>query len=217
MEITPEEKERIADVEMEQYRAALRAKQNEQFAPPGTTPSAITAEKSSVVWMWLAWTMFALVGIGVVIFDVAMSRAGSKAVPPRYVAVNREIASGQTLLKVHGYIYYKIEIVPDMKEAVVAGTFKVAGSFDNKIEAIIAGEGDYINWINDRESELDWETPSPTDAGTIDVHLGPGTYYLVFSNTFSPRYEKYVALKISLNYKRWERSVPKTPSDQISK
>src|SRR5579872_4534885 len=191
MEITPEENEHIPD-EMELYRAELHARLNQPVPPPNTKPSATTAEKSSVARMWLAWTVFAVVGLGVAVYNIAISRAGSKPVPPRYVPVNQEIASGRTILKANGYIYYKIEIGSDMKEATVAGTFHVSGSVDNKIDALIAREGDYINWINDREAELEWETPGPTDAGTIDAHLGPGTYYLVFNNKFSPPPEKHI-------------------------
>ena len=196
MALNREELERIADEEMAQYRATLRTNQGRQRA----TPQAITAGPSPVPKTWGTLAVLAAVGIGVLLFFSVHGKTPAKKILP--VPISQQIALGQTIVSARGYISYKIVVPRDMTEAVVSGNFKVSGGSDSDIAAAIAGEGDYNRWLDGQAAEVNWQTAGRTTGGPIDVHLGPGTYYLVFSNKFSALSPKYVQLDVKLNYKR---------------
>jgi hypothetical protein len=212
--LTPEERQRIEDEERkriaeEQYRAEVRAKlQSPQAAPP--------AKKSGS----LGW----ILGIGAVLvigaFILANSlssrskssddrtpvaRAASAPVPKtRYVPANQKIATGQIVVKANGYVQYRITITPEMVETTVSGSFNASGGSGNDIQAIIADETNYTNWINGHQAQVFWGTNGKQTTGNFEVKLRPGMYYLAISNKFSAFTDKQVFLEVDLNYKRAE-------------
>ncbi len=78
----------------------------------------------------------------------------------------------------------------------VRGTFNVAGG---EIEAYIMTAVQYNKWNATREGVLDYSS-GRVAGGSITRSLGPGDYYLVFSNRYSPREAKTVRAQIQVEY-----------------
>jgi hypothetical protein len=136
----------------------------------------------------------------------AVQAASNPALVPktRYVPVSEKIATGQIVVKAQGYVQYRLTITPEMVEPTVAGDFNASGGTGNDIQAVIADEENYPNWINGHQAQVLWATQGKQTTGNLEVRLQPGMYYLVFSNKFSAFTEKQVFLDIDLNYKRAE-------------
>jgi len=74
----------------------------------------------------------------------------------------------------------------------VEGDFRARGGGGNDIEVVITDE----NGANGHAGRF-WYQSGKTTVGNIDVHLGPGTYYIVFSNRFSLVSQKTVSARIN--------------------
>jgi hypothetical protein len=213
MKITPEEKERLIDLEMAQFRANLRAKESAanlaavdaasqatvQAALEGTKPAFKVTRLLTLGIRRILATLVAA-GIGAALLLLLANRDLASLRDVHFSPVTQPIALGQTNVRANGYVDYKIEIVSGMKEAVVSGNFKVSGDPGAGIASAIANAGDYANWVKGRGPEPNWQRSGPTGSGTIEAHLGPGAYYLVFSNRFPPPSEKRVVLDVRLKY-----------------
>lgn len=66
----------------------------------------------------------------------------------------------------------------------VFGHFKAEGMSRNNIRVLILDEDGFANWRNGRTVRMFYDSGKVT-VGKIDVRLKPGTYYLVFDNSFS--------------------------------
>lgn len=91
-----------------------------------------------------------------------------------------------------------------MLEPQIAGSFNASGGSGKDIQAVIADEENYANWINGHQAQVFWATQGKQTTGSMNVRLRPGTYYLASSNKFSAFTAKQVFLDTSLNYKKAE-------------
>jgi hypothetical protein len=120
------------------------------------------------------------------------------------VPVSQKLATGQILVKAGGYVQYRITIAAEMVEPVITGSFNASGGTGNDINAVIADEMNYTNWINGHQARVFLGTEGKQTTGNFEVRLRPGRYYLVFSNMFSAFTDKQVFLEVDLNHKRAE-------------
>lgn len=214
MELTPEDRQRIEDEERkraaeEKYRTEVRAKLQSEHGAAVQGPSRLP-------WILGICAVF-LIG-GAVLLTTYRSdsknsdrstgaQSGVSTAPTmktRYVPVNQKIATGQIIIKANGYVQYRIAITPEMIEPTVTGSFNASGGSGNDIQAIIADEMNYANWINGHQAHVFWGTEGKQTTGKFEVKLQPGTYYLVFSNRFSVITDKQLFLEVDLNYKKAE-------------
>jgi hypothetical protein len=213
--LTPEERQRIEEEEgkrisEEQYRAEVRAKLQGGSVAPARKPAGRLP--------WILGLAAALV-IGTIILmnnkgqsrtgndSGATAQAASNPAPvakTRYVPVSQKIASGQIAVRANGYVQYRITITPEMLEPTITGNFNASGGSGNDIQAVIADEENYTNWINGHQAQAFWTTQGKQTTGNIEARLKPGMYYLAFSNKFSAFTEKQVFLEVELNYKKAE-------------
>lgn len=220
MDLTPERRQQIEEEERqrlaeEQYRAQIRA--NLTANPQPSAMHAAEPEQRSSAGKWL----LGVVIVFLVIFLVLVSNRrnppaaaetptrGSSATPARmpsirYVPVSQKLASGQIVVRAGGYIQYRCEITPDMRNAHVSGRFNAAGGTGNDIEAVIATEEEFTNWVNGHQARVFYSTQGRKTTDTIDVRLAPGTYYLAFNNRFSTFSAKDVFLEVDLDFQRLE-------------
>jgi len=89
-----------------------------------------------------------------------------------------------------------------MGNAHVNGRFNASGGTGNDIEAVIATEDEFTNWINGHQARVVYSTQGRKTADAFDVRLAPGTYYLAFNNRFSAFASKNLSLQVDLNYQR---------------
>jgi hypothetical protein len=212
--LTPEERQRIEDEERkriaeEQYRAEVRAKL--QGGPP-----APVRNSSRLPWILGAAGVLVISTI-ILTNNRGQSKAGDESgtaaqaasnpapvAKTRYVPVSQKIATGQITVQANGYVQYRITITPEMLQPEITGTFNASGGGGNDIQAVIADEANFTNWINGHQAQVFWGTQGKETTGSMDVHLRPGMYYLVFSNKFSAFTAKQVFLEVDLNYKKAE-------------
>jgi hypothetical protein len=60
----------------------------------------------------------------------------------------------------------------------------VTGSSGHDIQAVIAGEENYTNWITGHQAQAFWTTQDQQTTDNIEARLRPGMYHLAFSNKF---------------------------------
>jgi hypothetical protein len=108
------------------------------------------------------------------------------------------------MVRASGYSEYQFEIKPDMRDAHVTGSFTASGGSGNDIEAAIASQTEFLNWINGHPARVFYGTHGKKTTDSFDIKLGPGTYYFALSNKFSAISDKYVFLDVDLNYQRME-------------
>ncbi len=203
--LSPEERKRIEDEERkriaeEQYRAEFRSKLQR--------PDATEEKRSRLLWVLGVGCMLI---VGALIWSYSSSRTrtihdGVTASPAaqHYVPMNQKIATGPIIVKAHGYVQYLITITSDMVEPMISGNFNASGGSGNDIEAAIADETNYTNWINGHQAQVFWSTGGRETTGNFRVKLQPGTYHLAFSNRFSALTDKQVFVDADLNYKKAE-------------
>jgi hypothetical protein len=220
MELTPERKQQIEDEEKqrlaeEQYRAQVRTNLSASTGPsvPPSAPRAPEPPQRKPRVGWLLGVL-AVVIVGAVILANRTSAPASdsptataapvRAPSVRYVPATQRIASGQIVVRAKALVQYRFQITPEMRSAHVSGQFNASGGSGNDIEAVIATEAEFTNWVNGHQAQVFYSTQGKKTTDTFDVRLGPGTYYLAFNNRFSAMTAKDVFLEVDLNYQRAE-------------
>jgi len=92
-----------------------------------------------------------------------------------------------------------IHVTSSMENAVVSGSFTASGGSGNDIIAYIFDSIDYTNWSNGHQSTNFYSSGQVTTQN-ISTSLAPGSYYLVFSNTFSALTPKVVNTTVNLTW-----------------
>ena len=118
--------------------------------------------------------------------------------------VTQKIATGEVVVKARGYVQYRFQITPEMRDTRISGSFNASGGSGNDVEAVIAAESEYMNWINGHQARVFYGTQGRKTTDNFDVRLGLGTYYFAVSNRFSALSDKYVFLNVDLNYSKVE-------------
>jgi hypothetical protein len=206
--LTPEEMARIEEDERkkhaeDQYRRAVRSRLQEEPEVKGGLGAA-----PKVIGLVALCAIAAIVALNTnfkrASADSARSEVTSSSPNVRYVAKTDQIASGQVVVPHGREVFYKLVITPEMRQARVAGSFNASGGTGNDVAGVIASESEFTNWSNGHQARAFWSTQGRETTGTFDVRLGPGTYYLAFSNKFSALTDKYVFLTAQLNYQQAE-------------
>ena len=98
--------------------------------------------------------------------------------------------------------YYKMEVPADAINVKLQGHFAATGGSGNDIIVSVMNEEGFINSQNGHGNNALWETEGKVTVGDIDLTLpdGAGTYYLIFSNTFSLLSPKAIQENIALTY-----------------
>jgi hypothetical protein len=95
--------------------------------------------------------------------------------------------------------YVKFTIPENWRNAVVVGSFSASGGDGNDVQVFITDEKGYTNIKNGHAGRV-WYDSGKVTTDSINTKLGSGTYYLVFSNSFSLITNKAVNADIQLQY-----------------
>lgn len=100
-----------------------------------------------------------------------------------------------------GYSYFKIEVPAKASSVLLHGKFTASGGGGNTIEAFVFSEDGYLSWQEQHDGAPLYSS-GRVSMDTIDANLpsGPGTYYLVFNNKFSPTTPKTIRMNAKLTY-----------------
>jgi len=204
--LTPEEMARIEADERrkhaeELYRLAIRQKLNQPAdRPKSERPSSGPSFANYLTGIGVLALVTVIVLLAVNFFG---SSGGSNTGSPAGLGIERAlgIASGQIFIPAGANTNYRFTVTPEMHQAVLSGSFSASGGTGNDILAIVATEGEATNWMNGHQAMVIWQTPGRETTGNFNVHLGPGTYCLVFGNKFSAFTGKQVSVTATLSYR----------------
>lgn len=127
------------------------------------------------------------------------SKENNKPAPPAPKFIEQNIVDGTISVPALDDVHYSFSIE---SEATLSGDFTASGGSGNDIQVLLMNQNDYINWKNGHEARVYYNSEKIT-IGKIDVHLNPGTYYLVFSNRFGlllgKKVDAHIKLKIRVS------------------
>jgi pre-peptidase len=98
--------------------------------------------------------------------------------------------------------YYGFEVPTGATGIRVDGHFAATGGTGNDIQVLVLSEDDFVNWQNGHPASACYDSGKVTQSTITATLPGPGTYYLVFSNTFSLLTPKAVQARASVHYRR---------------
>lgn len=155
-------------------------------APPRVTKSR----------RWVLYLIAVLAGIALIV--VVVSQRTSEPVPQ---PVSEKLFSGQSVVRAGKYVFVKFRVDPaTMQDAHVVGSFHASGGSGNDIQAVIAEEDEFENWINGHKARVLYSTEKVTN-GRFDVPITEGgTYFMAFDNTFALLTDKDVFAEVELSY-----------------
>lgn len=111
------------------------------------------------------------------------------------------LSNAEFALSAAQYRYIRFEVPQNAGAVRVEGAFSASGGAGNDVEAYIFSNDDFVNWQNRHPVRTFYNSGRVTQ-GTLEVSLPPlaGTYYLVFSNSFSLLSSKTVQTSIRLHF-----------------
>jgi hypothetical protein len=110
------------------------------------------------------------------------------------------IVNGLITVPAGGYEYYPFTLPSGAMSIFVTGMFTASGGGGNKIEVFVADQTNFVNWKNGNSATSYYDS-GQVPTGSIIANLPvPGTYYLVYSNTFSAFSSKNVQTTANLHY-----------------
>jgi hypothetical protein len=113
------------------------------------------------------------------------------------------LAMGQFRVPAQNYLAWRF-VVPSVavRNYRVKGHYSVVGGSGNDIQAVVATEDEFQNWINGHQSRPFYASPGKVTTGDLDSALPPGHYVLAFSNRFSVLTDKAVFAEIKATYEQ---------------
>jgi hypothetical protein len=118
------------------------------------------------------------------------------------VTYTQNIVNG-TITVPPGYCYpFEVSVTSSMSNARLVGAFTASGGSGNDIYVYIMDETDYVNWSNGHQVTPIYNSGKVTTGSFTTYISSPGTYYLVYDNTFSSVSSKDVATAVNLKYEQ---------------
>ena len=124
---------------------------------------------------------------------------GSGGILPSQHTTN--IVNGLITVSAGSYNYYPVDISAGVTGVSLQGSFTASGGSGNDIDVLIMDSTAFTNWQNGHQVSVYYDSGQET-TGTVSANLpsGSGTYYLVYSNTFSTFSSKNVQTTVNLTY-----------------
>jgi hypothetical protein len=112
------------------------------------------------------------------------------------------IVNGLITVNAGYYEYYPFYVPSGAANVQIQGGFTASGGSGNDIVVMIMDSTSFINWRNGHQVNVYYNSGQLTTSN-FDVSLpsGSGSYYLVYSNTFSLISQKNVNTQVNLSYK----------------
>jgi len=103
-----------------------------------------------------------------------------------------------------GFADFRFTVPASATEVAVRGHFRAQGKRNSDVEVQILTANGLVSW-QDGYSASSYYTSGRVAQGDIEAALPStaGTYYVVFSNKFSPKDEKTIQSEVTLSYRKW--------------
>jgi hypothetical protein len=209
--ILGEEQKRIAEEKYRQeVRASLRSPARESTSCSEIREPNQTERKHGISnGFKLALVVLALVVWGVL--HTAQTERGStdghsgpvlRNPIVRWQPVTEPIVEGPQTIPARSYRTWTIRVPNDVRNFRLTGHFAALGGGGSDIEAAVATEEEFQNWIHGHPARTAYSSPGKVTTGSIDVTLPPGTYILTFNNQFSVFTGKSVWAEVKATYEK---------------
>jgi len=144
-------------------------------------------------------TVVSIVVLGSVLVLSLRGLGGGGGILPSTQTVN--IVNGLITVNPHDYESYQFNVPSGATNVQVQGSFTASGGSGNDIEVLVMDSTDFINRQNGNQASAYYDSGRLT-ASNFDVPLpsGLGSYYLVYSNTFSIISQKDINTQANLSY-----------------
>ena len=96
---------------------------------------------------------------------------------------------------------YRVAIGESQKDPHIVGSFRASGGMGNDIVVCIMTETDYVNWANGHGGSTYYNSGQLTTSSVDVGPLAPGSYRVIFDNSFSTFSRKNVTTRVELRYK----------------
>ncbi len=177
--------------------------------PPAPTPQPTYPKKSHKVRnivIGVVVLIIALVFVGafvVALVNRSSSNTSLSGAPSVCSSIfqphSTDVVSGVVSVPPGQSVYYTFTVPSDATSATVHGSFTASGGSGNDIKVYIMDNTNFINWQNGHQANTYYNSGQVT-TDQFSVSLSPGTYYLVYDNTFSTFSAKNVQTTVTLSY-----------------
>jgi hypothetical protein len=141
--------------------------------------------------------------MGLLVLIVALMVGCSQSLSPDYQQTtlkSSNLVNGAITVKAGSYYNVTFSITSAMANSKVIGSFTASGGSGNDIIALVIDDMSYTNWINGHQVSTLYNSGQLTTANVNVSITTPGTYHLVFSNTFSTFTSKQVSTSVNLQW-----------------
>ncbi|TMI43972.1 hypothetical protein E6H23_01990 [Candidatus Bathyarchaeota archaeon] len=139
-------------------------------------------------------------GILILGFVALNSQSSSSSTHIFPVQHTGNIVNGLITVSSGGYNYYPFTLPSGATSIAVSGSFTASGGSGNDIQVLILDQTNFVNWQNGHQASAYFNSGQEI-VGSITTNLpSAGTYYLVYSNTFSTFSSKNVQTTVDLSY-----------------
>ena len=144
-------------------------------------------------------TVVVIIVLASVVVLVFHGSGGGGGIFPSTHTVN--IVNGLITVNAGYYEYYQVYVPSGATNVQIQGSFTASGGSGNDIVVLIMDSTNFINWQNGHQASAYYNSGELTTS-SFDVPLpsGSGSYYLVYSNTFSVLSQKNVNTQANLSY-----------------
>lgn len=121
--------------------------------------------------------------------------------------VTTNIVNGNIGVSAGQYQDYQVTVPAGAYNAQLTGSFRASGGSGNDIIVYVLDQTNFVNWQNGHQVSAEYNSGQLTTS-TFSLNLpASGTYYLVYSNTFSTFSSKTVNTQANLAYTQNVQSV----------
>jgi len=164
-----------------------------------------TGVLAGILIIGVAYGALSSAGISIVQKTTVTTTESSTTTVP--VPTSSNVVNGLISVSARQYEAYQVNIPNSAYNAQLSGTFTASGGSGNDIIVYVMDATSYVNWQNGHQGSTYYNS-GQTTTGSFSVNFPTsGTYYLVYSNTFSTFSTKNVNTQVNLSYTTDQQSV----------
>ena len=168
-----------------------------QSTPWYQAPSQPTPTKSNTT---LIIAIIVIVIVAVAVIGGILAVGFFSALSSTTTQHSGNIVNGLVTVPAGYYQYYQFTVPASATLVSVNGMFTASGGSGNDIIVYVFDSTNFVNWQNGYQASAYYNS-GQTTTGTVSASLpSAGTYYLVYSNTFSTTSSKNVQTTVNLSY-----------------
>lgn len=147
-----------------------------------------------------AYVALSSAGVSVVQVKTVTITSVTSSTTQTSTPVSINIVNGEISVSAGQYEDYQITVPAGANSAQLSGSFTASGGSGNDIIVLVMDQTDFVNWQNGHQASTLYNSGQLTTASISASLSESGTYYLVYSNSFSTFSSKSVNTSADLTY-----------------